>query len=355
MLVAGGMCFFAALGGAPSAFAQLLAPSPEGASPAPEAAGRANAEASSFAQDPLRALGVFLMALGELDDPAKVADCPFDGNDEHGPGSGNGLPDAVEFALLAEVLSTPGVDFGLTGGVAHVSAVEAYRANLARAEENLGAEAAARHPWLVAVMAAYMTIGAWDVEAFLASAVQDIAGLKVSLKGYDSSQRRHLAAKEDADNDAVTNQEEWEYTRSVSKPVQEYVRRCLDPKAHDMLPMVPLDSLRCWNDDLNNPGPQAGFLRMDTSNGGMKFRAWVKLDPEGRGIEVPPEALETGASQEIIRAGRIIELRLLPGQDKAFHYWNIPGTMADGSPKKRVVFTFVAQNGPEFVVRAEPR
>ncbi|HNY86867.1 MAG TPA: hypothetical protein PKN23_10225, partial [Candidatus Hydrogenedentes bacterium] len=81
-----GMCLFAGGGGAA---AQAPAP-PAGSAPVSE--------------DPLRALGMFLMALGELDDPARVAECPFDGNGKDKKEKGNGIPDAAEFTLLAEVL-----------------------------------------------------------------------------------------------------------------------------------------------------------------------------------------------------------------------------------------------------------
>ncbi|HOC71693.1 MAG TPA: hypothetical protein PKL54_02700 [Candidatus Hydrogenedentes bacterium] len=333
-----GMCLFAGGGGAAA-----QAPAPP-AGPAP------------VSEDPLRALGMFLMALGELDDPARVAECPFDGNGKDKKEKGNGIPDAAEFTLLAEVLRNPRLEMGALGGVSHTQAAEAYRANLARAAEQLGdPEGAARRPWLAAAVAGYMTLDAWNADEFLEAAVRDIAGLKVRLDDYETSQLIHLPAQQDADNDAVTNREEWEYTRSVSGTAQEFARRCLDPEVRDMLPMVPLDSLRCWNDDPNDPGPNAGFLRMDTSNGGLKFNAWVKLDPDGRGIELPEEAMQLGAQQDIIRAGRLIELRLVPGQNRPFDHWSIPGTMGDRSFKKRVVFTFIAQNGPDLMVRAVPR
>ncbi|NLV41508.1 MAG: hypothetical protein GXY15_09830, partial [Candidatus Hydrogenedentes bacterium] len=272
--------------------------------------------------------------------------------------TGRYLDGVVEFAFLDAVMHDPRVDLGLVGGIVQATAHAAYWANHARAAEELGAEAAGQYPWLVETMAAYMTIGGWDVPDFVRSVVLESTGLEIEATGYDSSQHRHLDPQADADNDAVTNLEEWEMGGSLTEPLADLLDRMLDPELDDMPEPEPLDSLHCWNDDLSAPGPGSGYLRMD--QGGMAFRAWVKLEPGGKGIELTHGQL-TGGEQDIIRAGRIIELRVKPDQDEAFHQWYIPGTLADGSSKKRVEFTFNADTGEKsaggtnFFALAMPR
>ena len=83
-------------------------------------------------------LGAFLVAIGELSDPAHAVNNAWDRGVvsfvDGGPVfSGNGIPDAVEFKLLETVLKYATLDLGFEGGLMNGHAYQDWRYNLAQA------------------------------------------------------------------------------------------------------------------------------------------------------------------------------------------------------------------------------
>jgi len=129
--------------------------------------------------------------------------------DMNGAGTGNGIPDLVELAVISSVLADAGLDLGASGGLTHSGVHAAFSANYSRMQLDLAA-ASVNDPDACLILAGFMTLGGdnsvqWAsmLASFLNSAIV------INPADYNRGQAPFLENTGDADGDDGLNQ--WEY------------------------------------------------------------------------------------------------------------------------------------------------
>ena len=144
--------------------------------------------------------------------------------DNNGAEVGNGIPDATEMALVAEILRRPDYDLSETGGASHKPVRQAFETALEAANNDLWL---LRKIWGTSpeVIAGYSLLGATSfqriktmTEGFGASLDSDYTN-GIALEKY-------LSAEGDADGDGVSNRSEY---LAADKSRAAYLKAALDP------------------------------------------------------------------------------------------------------------------------------
>ena len=157
-------------------------------------------------------LDVFLRAICVNDYPGDVMNLDFDrGNIELHKAEGDtylpdGIPDVAQFYLLQTILKDVHLDLAETGGVLHHDVWNTFEQNVSRARQDLPYSNQA----IVNTVAAYMTLGTFGFRAMIAGEVDEHIHLYLDPANYANQVSRYLRADGDADNDGVSNYEEWQ-------------------------------------------------------------------------------------------------------------------------------------------------
>gem|GEM_PF-1952189 len=156
-------------------------------------------------------LGEFLVVMGVNANASDAMNLQYDrgdfevGADGETVFTGNGIPDAAEFALLETILKDIHLE-PANGGAYHQTAWEDWERNLARAESDLPQMDAA----VQRAVAAYMTLGSYGHRANvaeMANAYTQTASVRPA--DYANMAFPELQPGGDADNDGSTNLAEW--------------------------------------------------------------------------------------------------------------------------------------------------
>lgn len=176
---------------------------------------------SAFAEKPPTAPAI------EIDFDATLKSVGFDLTKTDGnldaSGAGNGIPDAEELALVAEILKNPKLPV-TKGGVKRSDVVDAFAQARASAHQDF-ASLEARWPKIADLAAGYAMLGEGSKAAFAKMST----GFGVAMKGDYSKAvalGRFLAWNGDADGDGVTNKDE--YLGFIGKGRAAYLKAALD-------------------------------------------------------------------------------------------------------------------------------
>ncbi|MEZ4456281.1 MAG: DJ-1/PfpI family protein [Gemmatimonadales bacterium] len=146
-----------------------------------------------------------------------------------GGGSGNGIPDGAELAMLAALLDGQARKLGTGGGVDPAAVRAAFAEALKSATADLG-QLNERYPTAALIAAGYAMLGKQSFDAYSDMS----AGFGAPLKGrYDLARQldRYLAAEGDADGDGISNLAEFRAHGAADRAG--YVRAALDPAIRD--------------------------------------------------------------------------------------------------------------------------
>lgn len=143
---------------------------------------------------------------------------------------GNGIPDAAEFCLVQGVLKRPALDLSARSGVVHGPVWRAWQHNLKQARADLSAQGDER---FIRAVAAYMTLGGFGTcESAKELVERTFPNVLIEVTAYDRSRNRFFDQDEDADNDGLSNRDEWDLAspdgRLVNMDV--FVEYCLNGK-----------------------------------------------------------------------------------------------------------------------------
>lgn len=157
--------------------------------------------------------------------------------------TGNGMPDVAELGLLDAVLKNAEIDFAARSGVVNQFTWEAWAANLALAEAQLGTAipALASKSYLARIVAAYMTLGEYDSVEWINVVMDTYTSQDVlNPEGFDRGEQRYFKFEGDADNDGAWNINEWEgltLTGVLPDDIGAYTEAALDPAAQPISAM----------------------------------------------------------------------------------------------------------------------
>ncbi len=140
-------------------------------------------------------------------------------------GTGNGIPDADEMALVAAILANPAIDLRASGGVDHRAVMGAFRAARSQAIDDIRILSAV-HPTAADVVAGYALIGRRAFAAYVRNAREFGSRLTGDYEAAFALEPR-LAADGDADGDGATNLEEYTSTRRGGRAA--FVGAALNP------------------------------------------------------------------------------------------------------------------------------
>ena len=119
----------------------------------------------------------------------------------------NGVPDSAELYLLEAVLKNRRLDLSGQSGVANDPVWEAWEQNVSRAQQDFPTQ----DPRVQRVIAGYLTLGDFGSAAFIEEVNESTFSSSTFAPGlYNRVAQRWLRAEADADNDGVSNREEWE-------------------------------------------------------------------------------------------------------------------------------------------------
>lgn len=140
-------------------------------------------------------------------------------------GGPNGMLDADELALVAEVLNNMSLDLRRTGGVTHEAVIAAFVRTELRARGDL-APLAVSWPQGPRVAAGYAMLGEGSHRAFAAMAEAFGAPMAPS---YDQASilGRFFGPDGDADGDGISNRDE--YNATIGQGRAAYLKAALDP------------------------------------------------------------------------------------------------------------------------------
>lgn len=160
--------------------------------------------------DLLSDLGDFLVEIGENTVQSDVYNLDTDWGDSYPDNgsqvfTGNGMPDAAEFALLEAVLKDVNLSMTDRAGIGHYFAWISFEANRAQAQIDLANESEA----IQNAVAGYMTLGGYEYELKIKELIQTQYGVSIDTLNYRTQVSDDLAPKKDADNDGVSNLEEY--------------------------------------------------------------------------------------------------------------------------------------------------
>lgn len=159
----------------------------------------------------------FAITLFDLLDP-ETADLNGESDPETMTFLGNGMLDcAYELGLLREILDTPTLDLGSTGGVTHALVLQAFNGNRLQLVADIGATNVAIvngiAPGLLEIVAAYITLGDAGSVGFIMSLLDIINDAQyigtLNLNQY-TRLPEYLSADGDADGDGASNREEYD-------------------------------------------------------------------------------------------------------------------------------------------------
>lgn len=232
--------------------------------------------------------------------------------------TGNGIPDAAEFHLLEHVMRNAGIDLSARSGVTSGRTFEAWQTNLARARLDLGTGV---HSSMPRVVAACMTLGGHDT---VQSLLDLLAGAGVQAlpdpADYDRSRQRFFGGKKDADNDGVTNADQWEHVDGLAW--------------NDRLAAFAMNATNGTREDGDTGGSTgggAGLPGCDTPAclPTRKVQRAEALLGIGGTAEGP-----IGNASERLPFGTPLTVSAKPDIDFSFVMWLAPGSLIDGSRVK---------------------
>ena len=140
-------------------------------------------------------------------------------------GTGNGMPDAAEMALVSAVLRDNSLDLSASGGIRHTDVLRAYEQALTSATADVETLVSV-WPTVATLSAGYMMLGQSGFDFFDRMA----RGFGVSHQGDYSLALQvgaQLAGSGDADGDGISNLQE--YLPFGRTSIAEYVSAALDP------------------------------------------------------------------------------------------------------------------------------
>lgn len=161
--------------------------------------------------------------------------------------SGNGMLDALEFALITECYKNPNIDFTSRGGVSHQIAVNAFNQNMERMIYDCGGEDGIVYTifyGLPQMLAGYMTLGNQEstlipqVISIAAQAIDPSFNIRVNiiLPIYYQLLSQYFGPDGDADGDGWTNKQEYMYFVKNNMSYQEkksaYISSALNPNIY---------------------------------------------------------------------------------------------------------------------------
>ena len=202
---------------------------------------------------------------------------------------GNGIPDVAELCLVEAILNRRSLDHSFRSGVYHDFIWDIWNVNLAQAAVDLPDE----DPRIHRVVAGYMTLGDYKSEGFIDKLVTihyNSEGLNTAA--YETNGQRYLYYKADADNDGVSNYQEWEYAspdNSIAN-IPEFVDAALDgvkPQGSQQ------SALADRPVDLFAPEMDQRFAAVDHSTG-------PHFDAQDAGTITPPKSRISGISAPFI-------------------------------------------------------
>jgi hypothetical protein len=329
-------------------------------------------------------LGAFLVAIEVNEDVEDVYNLDYDRGDfefdEYGARifTGNGIPDAAEFALLDAVIHSVTLDLSARGGIASDFTWADYAANAAQAAADLPEQDAA----VQRAVAAYMTLGDYGYRVMVRNVVRahfTANGLPVEIDAsdYKNITARYFAPEKDADNDGAMNLTEWSNTlANVSGTGEEQVRAfaqsALDPDtdgAPEPTEGEPEGQTEGQaegqaegqgegqtegQEEGQTEGQSEGQADCDCGNdvcasaASLTIQTSTGLDVEACVLDPPPcgpSELPIGSPPSNIQRGRLIYVEASP--ESLFDYWHAEDTLIDGSIEE--VERFTHSNGGQLV------
>ena len=154
-------------------------------------------------------LANMLTALGSTEtvetfDRNHCAEIQEDNTWEYGP---NGIPDAAEFSLLQTILKDFRLDLTRHSGVNSDLVWKAWEQNLAQAQLDLPG---VTNMSILRTVAAYMTLGDYPSTHMITELIHGIEPtVTLNDENYDTNSSIFLAHDEDADNDGISNETNW--------------------------------------------------------------------------------------------------------------------------------------------------
>jgi hypothetical protein len=160
-------------------------------------------------------LAAFLTALGIPEPSYETFDLNNVQYDDAGEREyvGNGIPDAAELYLLQKVLETPSIDLSQSSGIVSDVVYDAWTKNITQAQYDLQDF----DPHVQRGVAAYMSLGDFETVEMLKWLIQQnqqasgiFSGYNLNTDAYDRTCQQYFYYDNDADNDGLTNLEEWQ-------------------------------------------------------------------------------------------------------------------------------------------------
>ncbi|MCX8066007.1 MAG: hypothetical protein N3G21_12700 [Candidatus Hydrogenedentes bacterium] len=161
--------------------------------------------------------------------------------------SGNGMLDALEFALITECYKNPNIDFTSRGGVSHQIAVNAFNHNMQRMIYDCGGENGIVYTifyGLPQMLAGYMTLGNQESTmiptaiSVAAQAIDPSFNIRVNIiiPLYYQSLPQYFGPNGDADGDGWSNKQEYLYFvkngTSYEEKKSAYISSALNPDVY---------------------------------------------------------------------------------------------------------------------------
>jgi hypothetical protein len=262
----------------------------------------------------------------------------------------NGIPDAVEIALLSEVMIHPDCEHAADGGVSSEYVWRSFAANYDTIKRQLGGYDRAT----TSAAASLLTLGDLGHAFHAVQLVKEAYGVDINLDQWKTGAFRWLGARKDARGGGTNNLGIWTLTTntlpagvstardSVCSFVQSITGIAPSNNAFLSFEAYPppqstgpksLDSgdCGCWNDDCVTPAIFKVQSAWSSNSGVISASGGVNIPSECSPVD------PTSTNGALVQPGRQVTVT---ADSDWFTKWDAPGTPIDGSYKKKETFTY---------------
>jgi len=279
----------------------------------------------------------------------------------------NSIADVAEIALLQTILRDPDIEMTGNGGVSHSRLMQAWKENIALAQDELSG----LPDYTVCVVAAYMTMGSWGHREVMPELLLEHYNVSISDKYETGAGLHDFGLEGDADNDGTWNVEEWGNALKLAdnnniadmEAVNIFTFCALEPETSGGVEKQD-DGTFTYKDEViqigsekhkaivvDATGADSEYLSkgkvtlVDKGDKVMSFDAYVTDPPGFESVPLPKN------TQFVCALGRELRLNLIGDarEKRHFRVWQVSNTMIDGSNKTSETLRL---GNPEQIVSA---
>jgi len=245
----------------------------------------------------------------------------------------NGIPDAAELYLLEYILKNPTIDHSRRSGIAHDYAWKVWEQNLDSVTSDLPP---GTDPRITRATAGLISLGHFASVKLASELAAEATGVMLNANEkedptnpaspyrYEQNAGSFLSADGDADNDGLTNREEWNAASPVASldNLETYALYATNGNDVPEEPDIDLSRFSCENSLC------VGRQEIRVSDIQYPMEGLMPSNPH---VFVNGDVILPGENMVGARLGHMLRTIAVPGPDAKFGRWHAPGTLLDGS------------------------